>query len=102
MNEEPVEVQRTLISTKVICEFDGRRHLEHFWDSHGKLIPFAQEKNHYKSGHFKVVEIVEDVSYYGGEPKRFSQWDLYLNGVKIASNIYEVLKTKIKIVVGWG
>lgn len=102
MNEELVQQLRTLISTKVVCEFDGRRHLEHFWDSHGKLIPFAQDRNCYKTGHFEVIEIVEDISYYGGKPVRFSRWDLYLNGEKIASDVYEVLKTKIKIVVGWG
>ncbi len=102
LEPKPMEVQRTLVETNVICEFDGRRHLEHYWDSHGKLVPFDTHKNCYKNGHFKVVEIVEDVSCFGGEPVRFSRWDLYFNGEKIATDVYEVLKSKIKIVVGWG
>lgn len=97
-----VKVNRVLVEENIICEFDGRRHLEHFWDSHGKLIPFDEHKNCWKSGHFKVVEVVEDISYFDNEPVRFARWDLYLNEEKIASDVYEVLKTKIKIIVGWG
>lgn len=101
---ESVEITtvRTLVEENIICEFDGRRAIEHFWNSHGKLVSFSEEKNCIKSGHFKVVEIVEDVSYFGGAPVRFSRWDLYIDGVKISGDVHSVLKTKIKLVVGWG
>lgn len=101
---DPVKTYYEPISETVICEFEGKRHIEYFWDSHGKLTPFetADKKNHYKSGKFKVVE----VRYYwwceGDTKREFSTWKLYCNDKLIESDIYEVLKTKIKVVVGWG
>jgi hypothetical protein len=97
-----IEAVRTLVSERVIWEFDGRRKLEHFWDSHGKLVSFNIEKDGYKAGHFKVVETVEDVSYFGNPPVRFSRWDLYIDGERIAGDVHSILKTKIKLIVGWG
>lgn len=102
LEEIAVKVNRVLVSENIVCEFNGKRKLEHFWNSHGRLVSFNEDKNCIKSGHFKLVEIVEDVSYFDQPPVRFTRWDLYLDDELIATDVYEVLKTKIKIIVGWG
>lgn len=102
MERIEIPTVRTLVEENIICEFDGRRAIEHFWNSHGKLVSFSEDKNCVKAGHFKVVEVVEDVSYFGEAPVRFSRWDLYIDGVKFPGDVHSVLKTKIKMIVGWG
>ena len=48
----------TLLSERVVCEFTGRRHIETYWDSHGKLVKWHEGQWHYSSGDFKVIEKV--------------------------------------------
>ena len=91
-----------LISERVVCEFHGRRHIETFWDSHGTLVKWKECNWHYRSGDFKVVERVYRYDWKYCEPTEETCWTLYINGEKFEGEVYEVLKTKIKIVQGWG
>lgn len=92
----------TLLSEKVVCEFKGRRHIETYWDSHGKLLKWKEEKWHWRSGDFKVIERVYRHDWKYIAPTEDTCWTLYINGEKVEGEVYEVLKTKVKIVQGWG
>lgn len=95
-------VETVQISERVVCEFTGRRHIEYYWDSHGKLTKWNEEKWHYRSGEFKVVERVYRHNWKYCDTTESTEWTLYINGEKVEGEVYEVLKTKIKIVQGWG
>ena len=92
----------TLLSERVVCEFTGRRHIETYWDSHGKLVKWHEGQWHYRSGEFKVIEKVYRYDWKYCDTTTETSWTLYINGEKFEGEVYEVLKTKIKIVQGWG
>ena len=75
--------ERKVVSSKVLFEIKQTSIKGTFyWDSHGKKIPWTyKDKKSFsrKCADVKVIE--EQITINDGE-YNFTQWDLYLNGVK--------------------
>ena len=77
-------VETVQISERVVCEFTGRRHIETYWDSHGKLVKWNEEKWHYRSGEFAFPKVKDASDLMCEAPNVVDEKQLVELGIKLA------------------
>lgn len=101
------EIKETNRVEEVLFEGKVNLKIRYFWDSHGNLVDFANEKGNKTFSKKNVdVKIVKVNSQLNGV--EFENWDIYVDGKKMNGSIYrysynpDTNNLNVKLVLGWG
>lgn len=66
-----------------------------YWDSHGKLVDWDKE-NTYNNVNVRLERVTRDYVWFGGDPCRFTNDELFINNEKYKAMDIESLKGNTK------
>ena len=82
IKEYSVEQKITEVARDILWEGQIKTLVvKEFWDSHGKLVDWHKQ-NTYKNVSVRLERITRDYVWFGGDPYRFTNDELYINDEK--------------------